>query len=82
MPAAIREGLLPEAIAARHGRMAVSCTVRPRGEGSRLVVRVVAEAGGTVRRRLRRRLLARGDLVMMRKQLLTLKEPAEGIRRG
>ncbi|MFF4322206.1 hypothetical protein [Streptomyces sp. NPDC001568] len=75
-------GLLPEALAARWGRMAVSYTVRPQGEGSRLVVRVAAEAGGTARRRVRRRLLAWGDLVMMRKQLLTLKALAEGTRRG
>ncbi|MET9134670.1 hypothetical protein [Streptomyces antibioticus] len=72
-------GLLPEAFARRHGQMAVSYTVRPHGEGSRLVVKVVAEAGGTVGRRLRRRLLACGDLVMMRKQLLTLEKLAEGV---
>ncbi|MEV6582782.1 hypothetical protein AB0M92_32010 [Streptomyces sp. NPDC051582] len=72
-------GVLPEALAARHGHMAVSYTVRPRGEtGSRLVVKVVAETGATASRRLRRRLLAWGDLVMMRKQLLTLKKLSEG----
>jgi hypothetical protein len=75
-------GLLPEALAKRHGQMAVSYTVRPCGEGSRLAVKVVAEAGGTVSRRLRRRLLAWGDLVMMRKQLLTLKKLAEGTARS
>ncbi|MFE5540828.1 hypothetical protein [Streptomyces sp. NPDC056492] len=72
-------GVLPEALAGRHGRMAVSYTLRPHGEtGSRLVVKVVAETGETTGRRLRRRLLAWGDLVMMRKQLLTLKELSEG----
>jgi hypothetical protein len=75
-------GVRPEAVAGRHGQMAVSYTVRPNGEVSRLVVKVVAEAGGTMRRRLRRRLLAYGDLVMMRKQLLTLKTLAEGVARS
>ncbi|MFJ3233741.1 hypothetical protein [Streptomyces sp. NPDC086787] len=71
-------GVLPETLAGRHGRMAVSYTVRPHGKGSRLVVKVVVETGGRPIRRLRRRLLALGDLVMMRKQLLTLKDLAEG----
>ncbi|GAA3595820.1 hypothetical protein GCM10022295_91170 [Streptomyces osmaniensis] len=71
-------GLLPEALAERHGRMAVSYAVRPHGTGSRLIIKVITETGGTPRQRLRRRLLAWGDLVMMRKQLLTLKALAEG----
>ncbi|MFI8266549.1 hypothetical protein [Streptomyces sp. NPDC085665] len=70
-------GVLPAALAERHGRMAVSYTLRPYGTGSRLVVKVVAQAGPTAGRRIRRRLLAWGDLVMMRKQLLTLKKLSE-----
>ncbi|MEU8587710.1 hypothetical protein AB0C59_12035 [Streptomyces sp. NPDC048664] len=70
-------GVLPEALARRHGHMAVSYTLRPQDAGSRLVVKVVAEAGATTSRRLRRRLLAWGDLIMMRKQLLTLKKLSE-----
>ncbi|MGX7759716.1 hypothetical protein ACWQ06_13785 [Streptomyces angustmyceticus] len=70
-------GVLPARLAERHGQMAVSYTLSPREEGCRLVVKVVTEAGGPLPRRLRRGLLARGDLVMMRKQLLTLKKLAE-----
>ncbi|WP_190141185.1 hypothetical protein [Streptomyces glebosus] len=56
----------------------MSYTVRPlEGGGCRLVVKVVAEAEGALPHRLRRRLLAWGDLVMMRKQLLTFKKLAE-----
>ncbi len=59
------------------GAMAVSYTVRAAGQrSSRLAVRL--DAGGNAPLgRLRRGLLAWGDLVMMRKQLLTLKELAE-----
>ncbi|WP_194837019.1 hypothetical protein [Nocardia sp. XZ_19_369] len=54
------------------GRIAVTYAVRPEGDGTRLVVRV--RMGGP---RIIGRLLAFGDLIMMRKQLLTLKELAE-----
>ncbi|WP_328741581.1 hypothetical protein OG436_03135 [Streptomyces caniferus] len=70
-------GVLPARLAERHGQMAVSYTLSPLEEGCRLMVKVVAEAEGPLPRRLRRRLLAWGDLVMMRKQLLTLKKLAE-----
>ncbi|GAA1920540.1 hypothetical protein [Streptantibioticus ferralitis] len=70
-------GVLAAQLAEPHGQMAVSYTVRPLGDGCRLVVKVVTEARGPLARRLRRRLLAWGDLVMMRKQLLTLKKLAE-----
>jgi hypothetical protein len=52
--------------------VAVTYAVRPEGAGSRLHVRVLF--GGP---RLFARLLALGDLVMMRKQLRTLKALAE-----
>ena len=52
--------------------VAVTYAVRAEGAGSRLHVRVLF--GGP---RLLARLLALGDLVMMRKQLLTLKSLAE-----
>ncbi|WP_107656295.1 hypothetical protein [Nocardia suismassiliense] len=54
------------------GKIAVTYAVRPEGDGTRLVVRV--RMGGP---RIIGRLLAFGDLIMMRKQLLTLKELAE-----
>jgi hypothetical protein len=52
--------------------VAVTYAVRPDGAGSRLHVRVLF--GGPT---LLARLLALGDLVMMRKQLITLKSLAE-----
>jgi hypothetical protein len=52
--------------------VAVTYAVRPEGAGSRLHARVLF--GGP---RLLARLLALGDLVMMRKQLITLKSLAE-----
>jgi hypothetical protein len=53
-------------------RVAVTYAVRPQGAGTRLHVRVLFEMPG-----LMGRLVAVGDLVMMRKQLLTLKSLAE-----
>lgn len=54
------------------GKIAVTYAVRPEGTGTRLVARVRMSAP-----RIAGRLLAIGDLVMMRKQLLTLQELAE-----
>lgn len=57
-----------------YGDIAVSYTVTPTATGSRLVVKMVIPAAvGAVRRRL----LAWGDLVMMRKQLTKLAALAE-----
>ena len=69
-----------EQITLRSRGVAVTYAVQPEGAGARLHVRVWF--GGP---RLPARLLALGDLVMMRKQLLTLKslaehEAAEGVR--
>jgi hypothetical protein len=61
-----------EQITLRSTGVAVTYRVRPEGTGSRLHARVVF--GGP---RLIARLIAVGDLVMMRKQLLTLKSLAE-----
>jgi hypothetical protein len=58
--------------------VAVSYAVRPRAGGSRLLVRVLFRApAGRLGAALLGPPLALGDLVMMRKQLLTLKELAE-----
>jgi hypothetical protein len=65
-------------ITLRSRRVAVTYAVRPAGVGARLIVRVLFAAPGP---RLLSALtgcgLTLGDLVMMRKQLLTLKELAE-----
>lgn len=58
------------------GRTAVTYAAEVDGAGSRLVCRVVTSQRGPVAWAWAR-LLAWGDLVMMRKQLLTLKELAE-----
>ena len=59
------------------GRTAVTYAVEPADAGSRLVCRIVTGQRGPVAWALSR-LLAWGDLVMMRRQLLTLKDLAEG----
>jgi hypothetical protein len=62
----------------RSHRVAVTYAVRPDGRGSRLLARVLFRApGGRLGDSLLGCPLAIGDLVMMRKQLLTLKALAE-----
>ena len=61
-----------EHITLRAPRVAVTYAVRPAGAGSRLHARVLFDGP-----RLIARPLALGDLVMMRKQLLTLRDRAE-----
>ncbi|WP_189636560.1 hypothetical protein [Rhodococcus sp. MTM3W5.2] len=58
------------------GKICVTYAVRPEGSGTRLVVRMHCGAPWIVARAL-----ALGDLVMMRKQLLTLKNLAEAEQR-
>ncbi|MEU6082613.1 hypothetical protein [Streptomyces sp. NPDC047108] len=71
-------GVLPEREASRYGRMTVTYAVSPRDAGGcRLVVRVDTEARTALHHRMLRRFLAWGDLIMMRKQLLTLRRLAE-----
>jgi len=70
-------GISTAGFSAVYGKLAVSYTVVDRpGVGSRIVVCLLSEASSRPAR-LRRRLLGVGDLVMMRKQLRTLKELAE-----
>jgi hypothetical protein len=59
------------------GRTAVTYAVEPAGASSRLVCRITTSQRGPVAW-VWSRLLAWGDLVMMRRQLLNLKELAEG----
>lgn len=58
------------------GQVAVTYAAEPHADGTRLVCRILVPSGG-VRKRVRGYALAWGDLVMMRKQLLTLKAYAE-----
>lgn len=69
--------VLPEESARRYGRMAVTYLLEPAPGGCRLVAAVDVEKRAKPVHRVQRRLLAWGDLVMMRKQLLTLKGLAE-----
>ena len=69
---ALQSFVAGEQITLRSKDVAVTYAVRPEGAGSRLHVRVLF--GGPW---LLARVLALGDLVMMRKQLLTLKSLAE-----
>jgi hypothetical protein len=61
------------------GEVAGTYMIRPRDAGaSRLLVKLaVSHPGGPIESRLRARLLPHADLVMMRKQLRTLRELAE-----
>ncbi|MFI6046990.1 hypothetical protein ACIA8C_35595 [Nocardia sp. NPDC051321] len=59
------------------GKIAVTYAVRPEGAGTRLVARVCMSGP-----RIVGRLLAIGDLAMMRKQLLTLRGLAEAENRA
>ena len=65
------------------GRVVVTYMVRPVGaDQSRLVAKLILSAPSGLRGWLTRRVLPAGDLVMMRKQLLTLKALAEGEANG
>jgi len=68
----------------RLGAVVVTYLVEPAtGEGSRLLVKLLIRSpSGPVRGFVARRLLPAGDLVMMRKQLLTLKALAERAAAG
>jgi hypothetical protein len=70
---ALRSFVAGEQITLRSKGVAVTYAVRPEGAGSRLHVRVLFAGPRPLARAL-----ALGDLVMMRKQLLTLKSLSEG----
>lgn len=75
-------GVAVPAAARLYGDLTITYQVEPVGPGrSRLVVRLDAAASGPLTW-LRRELLAAGDTVMMRKQLLTIKKLAERPAQG
>lgn len=59
------------------GDVAVTYAVRPRGDGTRLLAKLRVRYPRTSLGRIARRWLMPGDLLMMRKQLRTLKRLAE-----
>ncbi len=61
------------------GELAVTYAVVNRGAESRLIVKLVVRYERSVMGRVMRAILPWGDLFMMRKQLLTLKELAETV---
>lgn len=63
------------------GPLAMTYAIRPQGGGSRLVVAMAVGASGPFGG-VRRTALAWGDVVMMRKQLLTLRDLAEATVRA
>ncbi len=70
-------GRITPGFARMYGDLAVTYRVRSRGAGrSRVVVKLTAGAD-TAAARLRRRLLSLGDMIMMRRQLLNLRDLAE-----
>jgi hypothetical protein len=60
----------------------ISYVVSPEGKRTRLTCKVVAPAPQNIPRKVMFRALAWGDLVMMRKQMLTFKKLAEAQARG
>jgi hypothetical protein len=58
------------------GPVAITYAAEPHGDGTRIVCRLAVPEGGLLGR-VRREVLAWGDLVMMRRQLLNLKALAE-----
>jgi hypothetical protein len=70
-------GVIQPRFARIYGPLAATYAIQPRHDGTcRLIARL--DVGATTPlQRLRRALLAWGDLIMMRKQLLTLKQLAE-----
>ncbi|WP_280691438.1 hypothetical protein [Kitasatospora sp. GAS204B] len=69
--------LLPEPTCSRYGRMAITCTVQPQDETARLVIKFDIEKKDGLQHTVFRQLLAWGDLLVMRRQLLRLRRLAE-----
>lgn len=69
-------GVTTRAASRLFGEVAVTYAAEPDGDGSRIVCRMLVGQAGPFEW-VRSRLLAWGDLVMMRKQLLTLRALAE-----
>ncbi len=70
-------GRITPGFARLYGELAVTYQVRPAAFGTGRVV-VALAAADRAPARLRRRVLSLGDRIMMRRQLLNLKELAEG----